>query len=516
MGSENIPGVAPRFLNDLFRRINQDTDIEFVVNISFMEIYNEKIRDLLTDDYTQMNKNLRVRDSPQTGTYVEDLTFQTVESYEQAMELLHSGNARRVTAATTSNEKSSRSHSIFNIIMMQNKKINTLENESDEQTSCISKIYLVDLAGSERANQMNHDRFREGTMINKSLLTLGKVINQLAECNNNQTKPAHIPYRDSILTYLLKDSLGGNSRTSMIATISPAKLHLDETISTLRYASTAQKIVNIVYKNEDPKVQIINSLLKQISSLKKEVDRGREDTSKSSSSSFEESQVNEKENSDDNSTTELRRDYGKKMKLLDKKCKEILKLQKEVNSLVSEIKHEFKNSPAKFPTYQSNLTHQIKNILSSVKDMNHAKETTDFPAKTKQMIDKFEKEFEEAETDNKTKEKYKKDEEKKKEDTNAKEKHEETTKSPKQEENAWTNKNKKNKADDGEEKKNVAKSSDDKKDDENDQEKNENSEYVDANEENEDTDNEWSNNKKNKKGNNQKQESKKQKKKGKR
>ncbi|OTF69907.1 hypothetical protein BLA29_010957, partial [Euroglyphus maynei] len=168
-------------------------------------------------------------------------------------------------------------------ILVQNRRFDRHDDDDDgdhdsrtTETSCISKINLVDLAGSERVGNLNSDRFREGTMINKSLLTLGKVISQLADNSSsrqNSTHHSHIPYRESVLTYLLQDSLGGNSRTSMIATISPAKIHLEETISTLRYASTAQKIVNIVHVNEDPKMKIINSLLKQISFLRKEVDR---------------------------------------------------------------------------------------------------------------------------------------------------------------------------------------------------------------------------------------------------
>uniref|UniRef100_A0A834RCS1 Kinesin-like protein n=2 Tax=Sarcoptes scabiei TaxID=52283 RepID=A0A834RCS1_SARSC len=274
MGPEDNPGITPRFLNDLFRRVSNSSNIDFIVNVSFMEIYNEKIFDLLSDEFESFSKKLRVREHPQTGPYVEDLTIVTVETYEEAMNLLRTGLIRRSTAATESNEQSSRSHLIFSVLLVQNK---ILENDENSQTSCISKINLVDLAGSERVGINNSDRFREGTMINKSLLSLGKVITQLAEnSNQNNSNLNHISYRESVLTYLLKDSLGGNSRTSMIATISPAKNLSDETISTLRYASIAQKIVNIVHVNEDPKMRYINGLLKQISFLKKEVNRSQE------------------------------------------------------------------------------------------------------------------------------------------------------------------------------------------------------------------------------------------------
>nr|XP_046913826.1 kinesin-like protein KIF3A isoform X2 [Dermatophagoides farinae] len=379
LGTEENPGITPRFLNDLFKRITTTKkDIEYIVNVSFLEIYNEKINDLLSDEFEMLGKNLRVREHPQTGTYVEDLTVFTVESYENAMELLKNGLDRRSTATTNLNEKSSRSHSIFSIILVQNRRFDRHNDDDDSsddnprttETSCISKINLVDLAGSERVGNLNSDRFREGTMINKSLLTLGKVISQLADNSSsrqNSTHHAHVPYRDSVLTYLLRDSLGGNSRTSMIATISPAKIHLEETISTLRYASIAQKIINIVHVNEDPKMKIINTLLKQISFLRKEVDRTRDSSPNDSYMDNNQCDSNNGTNGNDQAQNEdCNCDHGNK-KLLDLKIrfKTMTKNEEEIHK---ETKYKNQNLLKDYSNLNKlKFEHNIDNLRSLIK-----------------------------------------------------------------------------------------------------------------------------------------------------
>jgi hypothetical protein len=269
MGSEAIPGIIPRFANELYKRIICLNDVMINVEVSYLEIYNEKIYDLLSDYKNSNKKILRVREHPQTGPYVEDLTIHVVNTFEELMDLLFSGKRRRATASTAANDESSRSHSIFTIFLSQLKKSD--DYLMDKSSSCTSKINLVDLAGSERVGicGTSGERLKEGTLINKSLLTLGKVISQLAE-NGINNKSVYVPYRDSVLTWLLKESLGGNSRTSMIATISPAKCHLEETLSTLRYAAIARRIVNFVRINEDPKAKKIRELMEEIAILKKQ------------------------------------------------------------------------------------------------------------------------------------------------------------------------------------------------------------------------------------------------------
>ncbi|RUS70634.1 hypothetical protein EGW08_021601, partial [Elysia chlorotica] len=263
MGHDPETGIIPRFCEELFLKADMlasKKQVKVNVEISFFEIYNEKIHDLLAanKDKGQKKATLKVREHPVLGPYVEALSTYVVNSFEDVEVWITLGNKNRATAATGMNDKSSRSHSVFSIVLTQT-KTETVEGQGHDH-SVNSKINLVDLAGSERQSQANTsgDRLREGANINKSLLTLGKVISLLAERSNlNKKRKVFIPYRDSVLTWLLKESLGGNSKTVMIATISPSNQHLEETLSTLRYAHQARSIVNRVHINEDPKAKII-------------------------------------------------------------------------------------------------------------------------------------------------------------------------------------------------------------------------------------------------------------------
>ncbi|CAG2111742.1 unnamed protein product, partial [Medioppia subpectinata] len=277
-GTESNLGVIPRFVRELFKRIQTLSDTVFSVDVSYCEIYNEKIYDLLSDDKLINKKTLRIREHPQSGPYVEHLSQHSVTTYSEAMDLLTRGTRRRATASTAANEQSSRSHSIFTIVLSQLRSTGDIEGlDHDVSSCCGSRINLIDLAGSERVGiaGTSGERLKEGSLINTSLLNLGKVITKLSQLGRNRHKVAHIPYRDSILTYLLKDSLGGNSRTSMIATISPAKCHLEETLSTLRYAACAREIVNYVHINEDPKNRRIRELMEEIEYLKSQRANGQ-------------------------------------------------------------------------------------------------------------------------------------------------------------------------------------------------------------------------------------------------
>ncbi|XP_047193627.1 stAR-related lipid transfer protein 9 isoform X2 [Scophthalmus maximus] len=298
MGTPDSIGLTPRICQGLFRSEDTfpDGQNSSRIEISFLEIYNERVRDLLTRGEQKRKASLKVREHPEKGPYVQDLSQHVVSDCKQAMELLEEGIANRITAATHNHDASSRSHAIFTIQYTQANLENNLPSET------VSKINLVDLAGSERADpQYCRDRLTEGSNINKSLVTLGIVISALAQnsqmsssCQSinsmasegdGSTVGSHssslsgggggggrrhcfIPYRDSVLTWLLKDSLGGNSKTIMIATVSPSAKSYNETLSTLRYAAHARNIVNKPRVNEDANVRLIRELREEIDRLK--------------------------------------------------------------------------------------------------------------------------------------------------------------------------------------------------------------------------------------------------------
>uniref|UniRef100_A0A8C0S5U2 Kinesin-like protein KIF14 n=1 Tax=Canis lupus familiaris TaxID=9615 RepID=A0A8C0S5U2_CANLF len=270
MGLNEEPGIIPRFCEDIFAQVakKQTQEVSFHLEMSFFEVYNEKIHDLLVckGENGQRKQPLRVREHPVSGPYVEALSMNVVNSYSDIQSWLELGNKQRATAATGMNDKSSRSHSVFTLVMTQTKTESVDGEEHDHRIT--SRINLIDLAGSERCStaQTSGDRLKEGVSINKSLLTLGKVISALSEQANG--KRVFIPYRESVLTWLLKESLGGNSKTAMIATISPAASNIEETLNTLRYASQARMIVNIAKVNEDMNAKLIRELKAEIEKLK--------------------------------------------------------------------------------------------------------------------------------------------------------------------------------------------------------------------------------------------------------
>ncbi|XP_078128740.1 kinesin-like protein KIF16B isoform X2 [Sander vitreus] len=272
MGNPGDAGLIPRFCESLFSRISAASrwdEASFRTEVSYLEIYNERVRDLLRRKSTQ-TYNLRVREHPKDGPYVEDLSKHLVQNYSDVEELMEAGNINRTTASTGMNDVSSRSHAIFTINFTQAK----FDAEMPSET--LSKIHLVDLAGSERADATGATgvRLKEGGNINKSLVTLGNVISALADMTqdsvntNLKKKSVFVPYRDSVLTWLLKDSLGGNSKTIMIATVSPADVNYGETLSTLRYANRAKNIINKPTINEDCNVRLIRELRAEIARLK--------------------------------------------------------------------------------------------------------------------------------------------------------------------------------------------------------------------------------------------------------
>ncbi|XP_064148154.1 stAR-related lipid transfer protein 9 isoform X5 [Loxodonta africana] len=297
LGTPASMGLTPRICEGLFSREEDHPSLPSScrIKVSFLEIYNERVRDLLKQSDQKKPYTLRVREHPEMGPYVQGLSQHVVTNYKQVIQLLEEGIANRITAATHVHEASSRSHAIFTIHYTQAILENNLPSE------IASKINLVDLAGSERADPSYcKDRITEGANINKSLVTLGIVISTLAQnsqvfsscqslnsaasdggdsgipSSSSRTssggrpsrKQSYIPYRDSVLTWLLKDSLGGNSKTIMVATVSPAHTSYSETMSTLRYASNAKNIINKPRVNEDANVKLIRELREEIERLK--------------------------------------------------------------------------------------------------------------------------------------------------------------------------------------------------------------------------------------------------------
>ena len=245
-------GLIPNSFKYIFEEISKKNDRTYIVSVAFLEIYNEEIRDLLCK---QEPSSLELKEHPEQGFYVKDLSTHVVQHWKDMDELMATGNRKRTVASTLMNEQSSRSHSIFTI---------SIESCSKDGNVVAGKLHLVDLAGSERQGKTGAtgERLKEGTKINLSLAALGNCISALGE------KKTHVPYRDSKLTKLLQDSLGGNSKTMMIATFSPADYNYEETIGTLRYANRAKNIKNKPKINMDPKEAKIKEYQDQIRQLK--------------------------------------------------------------------------------------------------------------------------------------------------------------------------------------------------------------------------------------------------------
>ena len=238
-------GILPRSIDYILSQIKRETrlniHIKYLLKCSFLEIYNEEIRDLLIND----SKNLHLRENIKTGPYVEELSQETVISFEETLKFLEIGIKNRHTSSTFMNKESSRSHSVFTLY------IESKEQKNDIRNYKYSSFHLIDLAGSERQKLAGTfgERLKEASLINKSLSTLGDVINSLVELSEGKNR--YIRYRDSKLTFLLKDSIGGNSKTCIIANISPSIQAYAETLSTLRFAERAKFVKNQAIINED-------------------------------------------------------------------------------------------------------------------------------------------------------------------------------------------------------------------------------------------------------------------------
>eukprot|EP00746_Dinoflagellata_sp_MGD_P142727 gnl/MRDRNA2_/MRDRNA2_75666_c0_seq1.p1 gnl/MRDRNA2_/MRDRNA2_75666_c0~~gnl/MRDRNA2_/MRDRNA2_75666_c0_seq1.p1 ORF type:complete len:690 (-),score=158.56 gnl/MRDRNA2_/MRDRNA2_75666_c0_seq1:741-2573(-) len=261
-------GVIPLLCSDLFREIkDRSATKRITVSCSVLEIYNERLRDLLSHE----NKDLHIREDNAAGgrgIFVDGLSEKSVQTVQEVLTFISKAEKRRRVGETNMNEHSSRSHTVVTLcITMQD------EEDADGLTLTVSKLHLVDLAGSERQKATNAvgERLKEGAQINLALSALGKVIKALTDPQAPGQKQRHVPYRDSKLTRILQDSLGGNSYTVMICNVSPAQINADETLSSLRFAERAKKIENEAIVNRDPKTQRFLELAKENKALQEKI-----------------------------------------------------------------------------------------------------------------------------------------------------------------------------------------------------------------------------------------------------
>ena len=289
LGNDNNPGIMPLTLRELFNKVNSFNDREYKLKFWYLEIYNENIRDLLkfmgrnissnnldnTDMNITSNEYLDLREDPEKGIIVNGITEININNSNDMLKILKRGNRNRTQEATGANETSSRSHAILQVSIEYKDKNSGIDVEIK-----FSKLSLIDLAGSERASATQNRGIRliEGANINRSLLTLGNCINALCDANMKGNKKPYIPYRDSKLTRLLKDSLGGNARTVMIANVSPSINTFEDTYNTLKYANRAKNIKTFVTRNVltaqyhiSNYVNIINNLKEEVSQLKQQL-----------------------------------------------------------------------------------------------------------------------------------------------------------------------------------------------------------------------------------------------------
>lgn len=260
-GNEEHKGIMPRAFEDIFKSIKGDSNqTQFLVRASYLEIYNEEIRDLLGKN---PKHRLELHEKPDSGVYVKDLSYYAAKTAQEICDVMSIGIKNRSVGATAMNAHSSRSHSLFQITVERSEL-----GADGKQHIRVGKLNMVDLAGSERIakTQAQGDRLKEAAKINLSLSSLCHVISSLTD-----PKATHIPYRDSKLTRLLQDSLGGNTKTVMIANVGPADYNFDETMNTLRYASRAKNIQNKPRINEDPKDALLREYQEELVKLREQL-----------------------------------------------------------------------------------------------------------------------------------------------------------------------------------------------------------------------------------------------------
>lgn len=340
-------GVIPRTFEQIWSHINRAQNMNFLVAVSYLEIYMEELRDLLKPNTTAVLE-LRERGS---GIVVPNLHSVLCKSADEMQHVMQKGNKNRTTGRTNMNEHSSRSHAIFMI------KIEMCET-GESSTVKVGKLNLIDLAGSERQSKSGAtaDRLKEASKINRALSSLGNVISALAE------KSPHVPYRDSKLTRLLQDSLGGNSKTIMIANIGPSEYNYNETLTTLRYAHRAKTIQNKPVKNEDPQdaklreyqeeIERLRKLITERQNREKSLPRVKKPKTPKLRKHSVESEVSD---SEDNSTTTEENEKDEKFAALDAETKEALIRERELTGTLAK----------KLEELEGQLVRGGKNILDT-------------------------------------------------------------------------------------------------------------------------------------------------------
>ncbi|XP_062863309.1 kinesin family member 3Cb [Trichomycterus rosablanca] len=254
-------GVIPNSFHQIFTQISRSQNQQYLVRVSYLEIYQDEVRDLL---YKDNNKKLCLKENPDLGVYVKDLSSVVTKNIKEIEHVMNLGNQSRSVGFTKMNEHSSRSHAIF-IITIECSEMGV----DGEEHIRVGKLNMVDLAGSERQSKTGAQgqRFKEAAKINLSLSALGNVISALVDGKNS-----HVPYRDSKLTRLLQDSLGGNAKTVIVATIGPTSCHYEETLATLRFANRAKNIKNRPKINEDPKDALLREFQEEIARLRSQLE----------------------------------------------------------------------------------------------------------------------------------------------------------------------------------------------------------------------------------------------------
>lgn len=284
MGTSNVgvspteQGILPRVIDSLFKEINnRRSKVEFIIKVCFLEIYNEQIIDLLSSECLtgdKSNSTAAIREEKDGSISIYGIIEEKVESADEMVALLERGATHRSTASTLMNDSSSRSHAIFTIFIEQHFIADLYKSEQAEAEEgfVTAKFHFVDLAGSERIKKTGAtgNTLKEGININMGLLCLGNVISALTDPATRGNPTKFVPYRDSKLTRILQDSLGGNSNTYMIACVSPAESNYEESLSTLKYAARAMNIKNTPVVNRDPQSAMISQLKQKIFELEAE------------------------------------------------------------------------------------------------------------------------------------------------------------------------------------------------------------------------------------------------------
>ncbi|PIK42924.1 putative kinesin-like protein KIF27 [Apostichopus japonicus] len=276
LAEENY-GILPRAISHVFQKMQEHPSREFSLRASYIEIYKEELRDLL--DWETSSKDLTIREDEKGNTVVIGATEVLCQNVDEVLNCLEVGSAHRHTGATNMNEHSSRSHSIFSMALDEDESQEEEEDDEDDSLDedsgmqvLSAKFHFVDLAGSERAHKTGNagERFKESVYINSGLLSLGNVISALGD---PKRKATHIPYRDSKITRMLKDSLGGNAKTCMITCISPSSVNFDETLNSLKYSNRARNIRNKPTVNHDRQSSRIAAMQTEIQALRDELQR---------------------------------------------------------------------------------------------------------------------------------------------------------------------------------------------------------------------------------------------------